>query len=687
LNRLYTILILLILCGKIIFAQGINNYELTSIKFEGNKQFSGSELKNIIFSKETPFWGWKFLNSIYHKLGNPPVYFDSSNIRIDLINLKDYYQSNGYFKSQFSYYYLVDTAGKKVTLFYKIYEGEVSRYGTFNIHGLKYVPDLISRQVFEKLKVDSSDNYNAEKLVNNIEGIPTFFWMNGYKNARYDTTFIYMDTLKNRANLDIYFTPGRRFKISEININTKGEGKENVSETLIRDLIAISPEEYYDIEKIKNSQSRLSRTGLFTSLRLEGGNSDSARQYVPLNFEGTIGTMNELSPEIVMDNDQNSFNLGIGGLYVRKNFLGQARKLTLNGKIGLIDILHLNFANLFKAPANRDSTYQGYYELSTKIEQPYIFNRPIYGSLEFYIKTRTQLRTNIVTYGSRVGMDFELPYFTFINQLKTYYNIELYDLLSNKIQNANFNFKFNSISSILGSEFGSSKTNDIFFPTKGYNLSFVVEGGIANSMNNVIGSDSVIAKYVQIPPSKHNTNEVVFFYRLQGNYSIFFQTAHDNSSLFGIKFKTGYLQAVKGNQELIPPNKTFVAGGSNSVRGWRARQLVPEDTVTYYGIIIPENVRGGTFLVEGSFEYRKKIFETVGVALFSDYGNTWNGYDKFRINALALSVGFGFRYYSSIAPFRLDFGFRLFDPDNDKWIFSASPFKSMEIHFGIGEAF
>jgi outer membrane protein assembly factor BamA len=206
-------------------------------------------------------------------------------------------------------------------------------------------------------------------------------------------------------------------------------------------------------------------------------------------------------------------------------------------------------------------------------------------------------------------------------------------------------------------------------------------------MNNVIGSDSVIALYVQIPASKLNTNEVSYFYKLQENYAMFFQIARDNSSLFGIKFKTGYIQALNGNQELIPPNKTFVAGGSNSVRGWRARQLVPQDTVTYYGIILPENVRGGTVLVEGSFEYRKKIAESIGYALFSDYGNTWNGFNKFRINSLAVAIGFGARYYSSIAPFRLDFGFKMYDPSSNKWIFKSSPFKTIEIHFGIGEAF
>ena len=686
-KRAFAILFVFFLCAKIIWAQNLNTYELTNINFVGNKEFSAADLKNIILSKETPFWGWKFLNSIYHKLGSAPEYFDSSYIQSDLYSLKSFYHANGYFEAQFSFHYEADTTNKEVTLNYLIKEGEPFRYGIINFLGLKHVPESISKQVYKKLEVDTTDKYSQDKIENNIASLLTFFYMNGYMNAGYDSTVIIIDTVKNRTNLDMYFSPGHRFKISGINVVKNGEGKDNVSDKLIKELIAISPEEYYDLDKIKNSQNRLSRTGLFSSLKLQGGKSDSSHTYVPLNFEGTIGSMNELSPEIVMDNEQNTFNLGIGGTYIRKNFLGDARKLTLNTKIGLTDIIHLNFANIARAPSNRDSTYQGFYELSAKLEQPYLFNRPIYGSLEFYIKTRTQLRTNIITYGSKVGFDFEMPDFTFVNQLKIYYNIELYDLLTNKIQNANFNFKFNSVSSIIGTEFGSAKTNNLFFPTKGYNLSFIIEGGIANSMNNVIGSDSIIALYVQIPASKLNTNEFAYFYRLQENFAVFFPIARDNSSVFGTKFKTGYIQALNGNQELIPPNKTFVAGGSNSVRGWRARQLVPRDTVSYYGIIIPGNVRGGIFLVEGSFEYRKKITETIGYALFSDYGNTWNGLNQFRINTFAIAIGLGARYYSSIAPFRLDFGFKLYDPASNKWIFKSPPFKTIEISFGIGEAF
>jgi len=271
LKRSFTLLFVFLLCAKIILSQSQNNYELTSINFDGNSHFSGSELKSIILSKETPFWGWKFLNSIYHKLGSPPVYFDSSNIKADLYSLKDYYDANGYFKSQFSYHYLIDTVHMEVTLIYSIKEGEPALFGKITVNGLKYVPDIISKQVLEKLDVDTTAKFSQTKIENEIATIPLFFWMNGYMNARYDSTVTLKDTVKNSANVVIYFFPGRRYKISGVNIVTKGEGKDYVSEKLIRDLIDISPEEYYDIEKIKNSQNRLSRTGLFSSLKLQGG--------------------------------------------------------------------------------------------------------------------------------------------------------------------------------------------------------------------------------------------------------------------------------------------------------------------------------------------------------------------------------------------------------------------------------
>jgi len=79
-------------------------YELQSISFEGNSEFSNSRLKDVIVSKESPMWFWKFLNS-FSGLGAEAIIFDSSKIPFDLAALKEYHRNNGFFET----YLIIDT--------------------------------------------------------------------------------------------------------------------------------------------------------------------------------------------------------------------------------------------------------------------------------------------------------------------------------------------------------------------------------------------------------------------------------------------------------------------------------------------------------------------------------------------------------------------------------------------------
>ncbi|MEW6701147.1 MAG: BamA/TamA family outer membrane protein, partial [Bacteroidota bacterium] len=97
---------------------------------------------------------------------------------------------------------------------------------------------------------------------------------------------------------------------------------------------------------------------------------------------------------------------------------------------------------------------------------------------------------------------------------------------------------------------------------------------------------------------------------------------------------------------------------------------------------------GGFFLLEGSLETRNRLFERVGSALFIDYGNTWNGYKEFRLDEVAIAAGFGFRYYSDYLPIRIDFGFRIYDPNDRRSMFKKELWNDvLQFHIGIGEAF
>jgi outer membrane protein assembly factor BamA len=316
----------------------------------------------------------------------------------------------------------------------------------------------------------------------------------------------------------------------------------------------------------------------------------------------------------------------------------------------------------------RDTTLLGYLDSRITIEQPYLFSRPIFGTWENYATINKQPRYNNTLYGSKLTFDFELPRYTAINFLSTYYNVEQ----SNEVYRTFNDSLSRKILSIIGAEFGRTTTNDILFPTEGYRISILFEE--ANSLPYVIG---------KIGGNEFNGS---LFYKLLLNSTYYLSLNRRKMSIFATKFKIGRIQIFYGDYAGLPLNRTFYAGGSNSVRGWRSNELVPRNATTVYGIN-GANVKGGTFLVEGSFEWRFKYVQSFGTAMFIDYGNTWIGYDKFRYDQVALSPGLGFRYYTSVAPFRLDFAFKLYNPDDKRWVFGKNFWDNIVFHFGIGEAF
>jgi outer membrane protein insertion porin family len=231
-------------------------YELQSINFSGNNAFSAGELKGVIYSEETPWWFWKFLNS-FTSLGAGPVYFDSTYIDVDIDALRQYYNANGYFNTTFSADFEVDTSAREVHLTYYIIEGNPSNYRNFTYYGIDNLPDVIKDNFTGELYEDSTEVYNQEVVQSNIgEGI-SILQNNGYMFARFDSTIIYRDTSGYYADAHLYFTTGKRFRIDTVIVEKDGPGAPFIAERLLRELTGISSGEYYNLEKIRMSQVRL----------------------------------------------------------------------------------------------------------------------------------------------------------------------------------------------------------------------------------------------------------------------------------------------------------------------------------------------------------------------------------------------------------------------------------------------
>ncbi|HRE68637.1 MAG TPA: BamA/TamA family outer membrane protein [Cyclobacteriaceae bacterium] len=162
----------------------------------------------------------------------------------------------------------------------------------------------------------------------------------------------------------------------------------------------------------------------------------------------------------------------------------------------------------------------------------------------------------------------------------------------------------------------------------------------------------------------------------------------NKTTVLAYRFNTGVGYAYSDNK-VLPYEKYFFAGGSNSVRAWLPRRLgigtVPpnlSENADKDGLFDYSFEKPGEVLLEGSIELRKKLFGFVNGAIFIDAGNvwsfrqiqiiregsnvaSWNGSTRIDGNfykQLGVGTGFGFRFDFSFLVLRLDMGIKVLDP-------------------------
>jgi len=199
--KIYRILVLFLLLSKVHFPQ---QYELKSIEYEGNNEFSSSTLTSVILSEESPGWFYKFLNS-FTPLGAPIVYFDSLNIPIDLNSIRFFYNANGFFKAKISYKYDIDTSSGSVHLTYTIQENRPSDYNNLRFFGADMVPGHIITYMVRAFSIDTTNRYNQDYIQTKTEEALNILLNNGFIYAAFDSLVVYKDTINNNADLNYKF--------------------------------------------------------------------------------------------------------------------------------------------------------------------------------------------------------------------------------------------------------------------------------------------------------------------------------------------------------------------------------------------------------------------------------------------------------------------------------------------------
>ena len=181
----------------------------------------------------------------------------------------------------------------------------------------------------------------------------------------------------------------------------------------------------------------------------------------------------------------------------------------------------------------------------------------------------------------------------------------------------------------------------------------------------------------------------------------------DKNTSMAFRLNSGVAYSYGANSAL-PYEKYFFVGGSNSVRAWRPRRLgigsfPPQLSAdpTSNGLFNYQNEKPGEILLEGSIEWRKKLFGFVNGAIFVDAGNVWtfqqlqaqpsettaswasSGNTKFYFDKffkeIAVGTGLGLRFDFKFLVLRFDVGIKAWDParaDGDRFVLTRFKFRS-----------
>ncbi len=659
---------LLIIVISPLIAQEEMRFELSSINFDGNNSIPDKVILGVLRSKETPNGFYQFINK-YTSLGAPPEYIDFMLVQTDLESIQAIYNANGFFKATVEYYYSLDSLDKVADLTYLINEGPQAIFGKIKLNGLENFPAYNYWEINERVTIREGQAYSQDNVLSSINDVLFYLKSEGFLLSNYDSTIVVKDTLIDRALVDIYFSLGKKYYIDSVEVALGGPGKEDVSEVMIRDLTGIKQGDIFDISKLTQAQVRLYRTGLFSYVRIFPGIEKLRDSLVPVNVEGNITMMNDISPEIIMNNIQNAFNFGVGLEYNRKNFFGGARRFSSRAQIYYQDVFSLNFERMLSLVTNSDTVTSGTMELKARVEQPYFLGQPIFASLELSTLINKIEYLQLNSYKSKLNFEFELPKFTFFNSMNLFYALELNTLTV--LRDTSDKPSTSLMSAGFGGLVVSSHVDNAIFPTEGFNYSFYLEEG---NLLPYLFSKVFTGEYLSL-----------FFLKTQATASHYFSLNSTKDFVFAAKLSGGYLPTLSGDKSTVPYIKEFFVGGSNSVRGWPSRAFPPQKLAVED--LDETNLPGGRIVVEGSFELRKRFGDLLGAAVFVDWGNTWREISNMKISEVAVAAGFGFRFYTQIAAFRLDFGFKVYDPYDRTPIPQRRFFDLMQFHFGIGEAF
>ena len=630
-----SLILLVALVASIVGASGCHDegdIEVRSLRFEGNRAFSASQLRAVVGTRTSGFLPWSRRR-----------YFSRSVFEQDLERLRRFYTDRGFPSMQIvSTDVDLNDTNTSVRLRITIDEGTPIRVERVDITGIDGMPPRITRGV-EDLPLKAGMVRDQQLVAAARERLASVLRDRGFAHAQ-TTSEEAPGSQPNLVVITLAATPGPETHFGEITV----QGAKSVSDRFVRRSLTFRPGDLFRESRVLESQQRLGSLGLFdfahvtTNLNANGGDTGAQPTVIPVNVRVTEAPPQRFQFGIgygTEDGPRGSLN------WEHQNFLGEGRRFAFDTRYSL--------------------RLQG---AGVEFNQPYFF----YDRLAFTARAGAWW-TKEPTYdsrslGGRLGVTFRRA--TRVRRRIVEHLIRAYYI------NESLNYAITPEALADQTQFDQLIALGLD-PTTGAGqgvmagLGFDFERNHTDQPSNPRAGYSSSVRFVYVAPGFGGTfryNEVLT--ELRGYVPIGRRHNWASRARLGAIFSEA--------ADDLPFSQRYFLGGSSNLRGWGRFQVAP---LTPDGLPI-----GGRAVIDLSTELRIWPWRTIGAVWFVDAGNVWDESTTVRVRDLRVAVGPGLRWLSPVGIVRGDLGIQLTPIDG--LVIEGEPEKRQwRVHFSIGHAF
>jgi translocation and assembly module TamA len=599
------------------------------VELEGAEQVSKSDIKKKIATAETGWW-WPFAT----KQRFDPVTWQSDLRRIERI-----YQSRGFFQAE-----VVSDEVKPVkdgvALKAVISEGKPTRIESFEVRGLDSLTPDERNRVLDDLGLARGDVFLEEQWEAAKDQIRERLRNLGF--AEVDVAGrVLVDFKTQRASLLLAVRPGPRYRFGDIQLNLGSEARIEPAWVWEQVRLAIPEGQSYSDEALAEAQRRVFGMGLFAVAKVTAGKPDSKTARIPIVVEARVAPFRTLrtGAGVRIDQVRNEARLILE--WSHRNFLGGMRKLTAHSEAGWAFIPN-TYAVL------RDDVASGprngpIARLGLQFEQPRFLGRPSLREKTTLDLERT-LEQAYDAIGGRLATGVVWQPRSTLSIYPTY-NLQGYWLNGPAIA---------SISAAPLTLGCTDQTNSCFIL-----LSYIEQMITWDRRDAPLEARKGFFAGLSLQEGGGPLGGDFTYLRVLPDVRGYVSFGDDDQLTFATRLRVGELFPT-GRQSAVVTR--FYAGGGVSMRGFSDRRLSPlllAPAPASPGVTLTLPI-GGDGMIDGSFEIRYQLTDSLVLAAFVDYGQVTQGrIGPDDVSTLLWAVGVGLRYRTPIGPIRIDFGRRL----------------------------